>query len=306
MARPIKKGLDYFAFDVDAFEDDKFSYVRGEVGPLGDLILVRLLAAIYRVGYAYRWDEKVSKIFAGRIQVDSETCRKAVDAALEIGFFDQNLFETSGLLSSKGIQKRYLRVCTDLKRRAGEDGFIKPEHDLVNSNPRRKPQFPPEETPVSSSESVKMEGYPLRSEEETTQMKRKEKKRKETINNTRPPGKRDPLTYLTPEQCFELEDLKKRGFEFETEKIDPGTMRMPLKDFPDVWLAPNELANFLNTCARVGEPEREIFKLVQNNNRGKPNITNIGRSANAIEGWALETIMRRSNHELKNRRLTKQ
>ena len=81
---------------------------------------------------------------------------------------------------------------------------------------------------------------------------------------------------------------------------------MPLERFPDVWLTPFELSGLLNTCSRVGENELEVLKLVQNNNRGKPDITNLGRSANAVEGWALDQIMKRSANELKIRRLTKQ
>lgn len=51
MARPIKEGLDYFPLYVDIFEDEKIEAISGEFGIKGEIIVVKLLCAIYKKGY---------------------------------------------------------------------------------------------------------------------------------------------------------------------------------------------------------------------------------------------------------------
>ena len=57
MARPTKKGLDYFPFDVDFFEDEKIAAISGEFGLKGEIVAVKLLCAIYRNGYFILWSD---------------------------------------------------------------------------------------------------------------------------------------------------------------------------------------------------------------------------------------------------------
>ncbi len=56
MARPRKKGMEYFPLDADIFEDDKLFDVQNEYGPLGEVIYIRLLCLVYKNGYYYRFD----------------------------------------------------------------------------------------------------------------------------------------------------------------------------------------------------------------------------------------------------------
>lgn len=48
MARPVKEGLDYFPLYVDIFEDEKIEAISGEFGIKGEIIVVKLLCAIYK------------------------------------------------------------------------------------------------------------------------------------------------------------------------------------------------------------------------------------------------------------------
>ena len=57
MARPKKTGLDYFPFDVDFFNDEKIEAISGEFGIKGEIVAIKLLAAIYRNGYFIEWSE---------------------------------------------------------------------------------------------------------------------------------------------------------------------------------------------------------------------------------------------------------
>ena len=55
--RPKKKGLDYFPFAVDFFDDEKIGAISGEFGIKGEITTVKLLCAIYRNGYFILWND---------------------------------------------------------------------------------------------------------------------------------------------------------------------------------------------------------------------------------------------------------
>ena len=57
MARPNKMGLDYFPFDVDFFNDEKIVAISGEFGIKGEIVVIKLLCAIYRNGYFILWND---------------------------------------------------------------------------------------------------------------------------------------------------------------------------------------------------------------------------------------------------------
>ncbi len=57
MARPQKNGLDYFPLNVDIFEDEKIEAIAGEFGIKGELLVIKLLCAVYRKGYYVVWND---------------------------------------------------------------------------------------------------------------------------------------------------------------------------------------------------------------------------------------------------------
>ena len=107
MARRIKQGLEYMPTDVFMFEDDKFRYIESKTGPLGSYSMFRLLLATFSVGLCYRWNDFEKEVFAGRIGVPVEKTEEALEAAFTANLFDRRLYESEGVLSSKGIQRRY-------------------------------------------------------------------------------------------------------------------------------------------------------------------------------------------------------
>lgn len=166
MARPIKEGLDYFSMDVDFYDDPKIIYAEEAHGVIGGYIASRLLCLIYRDGYFINWDDDMALVFSKRVGncITHVQVKEVVDTLIEKGFFDKRLYAQFGILSSRGIQKRWLRIISDCKRKAG----INSAYDVVNSSIA---EFPPEET------------QPKR--EESTQSKEKESKEN---NNPLPPG----------------------------------------------------------------------------------------------------------------------
>lgn len=119
MARPTKKGLDYFPFDVDFFEDEKIAAISSEFGLKGEIVAVKLLCAIYRNGYFILWSDMLRlKILRDLPGVSPDLLDKIVDRLVRWEFFDKTLFDSVGVLTSRGIQKRYLSVA---RRRTGTE-----------------------------------------------------------------------------------------------------------------------------------------------------------------------------------------
>lgn len=115
MARPNKKGLDYFPFDVDFFSDEKIGSISGEFGIKGEITAIKLLCAIYRNGYFILWNDALKmSLLRGLPGISLELLEQIVARLVRWGFFEQSLFSTVRVLTSKGIQERYFEA---IKRR---------------------------------------------------------------------------------------------------------------------------------------------------------------------------------------------
>lgn len=121
MARPRKTGLQYFPLDVDIFEDEKIIAACGGIEGRGEIIVIKLLCAIYRNGYFMEWTDmmryKMLRILPG---VSAGLLDQVVARLLKWGFFSQSLFESANVLTSEGIQRRYFEAAKFRK--------IDPEH----------------------------------------------------------------------------------------------------------------------------------------------------------------------------------
>lgn len=134
MARPQKVGLQYFPLDVDVFEDPKVEKITSLFGPVGDGILMRLLCRIYREGYCTAFDEDVARSIARKVG-DRElfaTVIGVVDKLVQVGFFDEGMYREYGILTSRGIQVRYERACTDSGRKINR---VPESHRLLGTKP---------------------------------------------------------------------------------------------------------------------------------------------------------------------------
>lgn len=159
MARPTKKGLEYFPLDTDIDQDEKIIVVVAKFGMLGFGILIRLMMEIYRNGYYYPWSEREQLVLSMKLREPVEIVVEVVNECLKWGFFHKEMFEQQGILTSKGFQKRYLLAAG---RRKGTE--IAEEHKLIEEvfttekivsadiNPDKNDIMPTESTPKKSKE----------------------------------------------------------------------------------------------------------------------------------------------------------
>ena len=106
MARPIKRGLDYFPLDTAL--DDKFRIVEALHGLEGFGIVIHLLQRIYSEGYFYKWGEMELILFSNSISADRNKVQDVVSDCIKYELFSSELMEQYGILTSRGIQTRYL------------------------------------------------------------------------------------------------------------------------------------------------------------------------------------------------------
>lgn len=111
MARPNKTGLDYFPLDVDFFADEKIAAISGEFGIKGEITVIKLLCAVYRNGYFILWNEPLKyKLLRDLPGVSPELIDQIVNRLVRWGFFDESLFDSVKVLTSRGIQKRFFSI----------------------------------------------------------------------------------------------------------------------------------------------------------------------------------------------------
>ncbi|MBS5814577.1 MAG: DUF4373 domain-containing protein [Enterococcus casseliflavus] len=117
MARPTKKGLDYFPLDVDFLSDLKVRRIIKACGKEAVHILIALLANIYRdEGYYVLWDDDLAFLVADEVGTKEGTVEELVRKAVQVKFFDKDIFDKYSVLTSKGIQNRYILATKERKK----------------------------------------------------------------------------------------------------------------------------------------------------------------------------------------------
>lgn len=111
MARPMKQGLDYFPLDVGFLQNVKVRRIMRACGMQSIPVLISLLANTYRdEGYFLRWDNDMPFLIADELGVSEGAVTAVVDKATQVGFFNANMYEKYGVLTSDGIQKRFFEA----------------------------------------------------------------------------------------------------------------------------------------------------------------------------------------------------
>ena len=162
MGRNKKIGLDYFPFDIDFFQDLRIRKLIKYQGGKAVTVYALLLCNIYKQGYYMRWDEELPFFVSEQTGFEEAYIREVIKCCLVIGLFSKELYDSEKILTSKGIQERYQKIC-DLCRRNNEIH----EYNIISSEDIA---FSSEEMMISSSKSA-----------QSKVKERKEKKSKKII-----------------------------------------------------------------------------------------------------------------------------
>lgn len=146
MARPLKEGLDYLTLDCNM--DTKFKLVEAEYGSKGFAIVVSLWQMIVGgKGYYSEWNDEIALLFVRERRPDCgvNLVNEVVRTCIRRGIFSKELFETYHILTSSGLQKRYL-IATARRKDSG----IRKEYLLLKVAPKQDNET---ETPVNDSKN---------------------------------------------------------------------------------------------------------------------------------------------------------
>ena len=153
MARTIKRGLDYFPFDVDFFQDIRIRKLIKYQGGKAVTVYALLLCTIYKNGYYAEWDKELPFIISEQSGYTEAYIQEVIDCCLNIGLLSKELFESDKVLTSKGIQERYRRICSSSRRNSviAEYNLIPAEEKTENS---QSPQKSTEKSPQQQKPKV--------------------------------------------------------------------------------------------------------------------------------------------------------
>ncbi len=111
MARPKKYGLDYFPLDVSLFENKKMEAISGEFGDAGLLVTIKLMCDIYQNGYYTHWKPLNKMQLLSRIKgATPQIVEDVVQRLITFEVFDEHIFNTYQVLTSKKIQETFLEA----------------------------------------------------------------------------------------------------------------------------------------------------------------------------------------------------
>jgi hypothetical protein len=155
MARPKKRGLDYIPFDSDFFDDEKIKRLKRRFKETGSghaaiarLAYIKTLTLIAKGnGYYVEFNDDFIWDIADEMVCEFEVAKNAIDGCLEVNLFDRVIFDEHTILTSRGIQERYLAVKSKTKATAEIESRFCAHETLVNSE---KTLVNSEITPVNS------------------------------------------------------------------------------------------------------------------------------------------------------------
>lgn len=140
MARPHKAGLDYFPKDTDVFNDRKIRKLLTEFGACGYVVYDYIVCLCYKEGgYYVSYDDDFCFDVADAVRCGTtkNSVSEILKGCFRLSLFNQGVYDVSNIITSSGIQKRYLKIkrtgVIDKKHRViAEETIVNAEETLVN------------------------------------------------------------------------------------------------------------------------------------------------------------------------------
>lgn len=111
MARPKAKGVEYFPLDVGFLSDLKIRKIMLSCGASSIAVLIYIFATIYRdEGYFMNVKDDDIALIALDTNLDTDYVKNVINRACEVGLFSFRIYDNFRVLTSEGIQNRYLKI----------------------------------------------------------------------------------------------------------------------------------------------------------------------------------------------------
>lgn len=95
---------------MDVEMDDKVELIEAKHGITGFGVMVKLYQKIYKEGYFIKITEETLLLLSKRINVDINKINDVINDCLKYDIFNDKLYKAYKILTSSGIQKRYLQA----------------------------------------------------------------------------------------------------------------------------------------------------------------------------------------------------
>ncbi len=152
--RPKKTGLSYYPLYSTLFDSKKMRDAEDVIDPSGrnladrllmDKFVMRFFSAIFARGYFLPWDEEQESKMCEQIRngMNPLFLRPFLNAILEAGILNMEMYIKHNILTSRGIQQKWLHISKQIRR----DKPKIEEAYFINSD---KNEFLRDGTPVSS------------------------------------------------------------------------------------------------------------------------------------------------------------
>lgn len=116
MARPPKKGVDYFAHDSDAINDSKIRLAISQQGLSAYAIYFVILEKIYKAGAPLKVDTELITDLASCTLMSMRDIKRLINSLIKVKLFSPELFKEQKVLFSKRIANHLGTI--NQKRRA--------------------------------------------------------------------------------------------------------------------------------------------------------------------------------------------
>lgn len=131
-----KVGLDYF--ELNCHLEEKIKLIQAEFGLKGFAIVVKLYQKIYgEFGYYCEWSEDSLLLFMSENGVSSDNknfIQQVVSACIRRNIFSEKLFNNFGILTSYGVQKRYMKATSRREKVSMKKEYLLLGDDKINHN----------------------------------------------------------------------------------------------------------------------------------------------------------------------------
>lgn len=125
--RPNRTGLDYYPLYSSLFNSKKMQQAEDLVDPSGmdmlkrllvDKMVTRFYSSIFTKGYYLLWNEEEEKNMCSKIGngMNPIWLKPYLDAMLTVGFLNADLYKKYGILTSRGIQQKWLKISKLIRR----------------------------------------------------------------------------------------------------------------------------------------------------------------------------------------------